>query len=58
METNQIAHRAVVGGTGEYLGVTGAQHQSWIGFNTSIFPDGTGNSQNFRNRFDLIQPDI
>lgn len=37
----QRATRAVIGGTGEFLGATGQQTQQLIATNTSLFADGT-----------------
>lgn len=58
VETNQVARRAVVGGTGQYLGASGEQRQEWTGFNTSVFNDGTGPALNFAMHFDLLLPDV
>ena len=57
-ETDQIAHRSIVGGTGRYLGASGQQHQARNGYNTSSFTDGTGNAPNFVMRLDLLLPDV
>ncbi len=56
--TDQIARRAVLGGTGRYRGAVGEVRQSRNGYNTSAFADGTGNAPNFRMRFDLLLPDV
>lgn len=48
--------RAVVGGTGDYLGATGQVTQQYFADNTSLFPDGTL-SPCFRFVFDLRLPD-
>lgn len=57
-ETRQVAHRPVVGGTGRYLGATGAQAQVPTGANTTLFSDGFGNALNLRMTFDLFLPDF
>ncbi|MFN0029922.1 MAG: hypothetical protein ACKV2O_22440 [Acidimicrobiales bacterium] len=41
-DRTQSAVRAVIGGTGEYLGATGQQTQRMIALNTSPFAGGTG----------------
>jgi hypothetical protein len=57
-ETKQVAHRAIIGGTGRYFGVTGAQRQEGTGFNTSIFADGTGSAPNFQMEMEMLLPDL
>lgn len=41
LDRDQLATRAVIGGTGEFLGATGQQTQQLIATNTSLFADGT-----------------
>lgn len=55
--TQQVAHRSIVGGTGQYLGASGQQDQSWNGFNTSVDAFGE-NAPNFVMTFDLLLPDL
>ena len=57
-ETDQLANRPVIGGTGQYMGAAGQSTQERNGFNTSAFSDGTGNAPNLRTRFDLLIPDF
>ncbi len=46
--------RAVIGGTGEYLGALGEMGEQLIAFNTSIFADGSGDpAPCWRSSFDL-----
>jgi hypothetical protein len=53
-EREQIAHRAVIGGTGEYLGATGQVTQQFFATNTTpFFPETVGESPCFRFIFDL-----
>jgi hypothetical protein len=57
--TDQVAARAVIGGTGIYMGAMGQVLQAPNGFNTSVLSDGTGdNAPNFRFTFDLLLPNI
>lgn len=57
-ETSQAAHRAIVGGTGIYMGASGQCDQAPNGFNTTSFTDGTGSAPNFKMSFDLLLPDL
>lgn len=57
-ETDQIGARAVIGGTGDFVGATGQCFQARNGFNTSSFADLTGPAPNFRMRFELLLPDF
>jgi hypothetical protein len=53
-DRSQTSWRAVVGGTGEYLGALGEMGEQLIAFNTSIFADGSGDpSPCWRSSFDL-----
>lgn len=53
----QVAARYVVGGTGEYLGASGACTQANLGLNTTVFPDGSEDlAPNFKFDFQLILP--
>jgi hypothetical protein len=49
----QLAHRAVIGGTGIYLGATGQVHQRYIADNNTEFLDGSGPGLCFRFDFDI-----
>lgn len=57
-ETEQVAARAIVGGTGDFVGAAGQCFQERNGFNTSSFADLTGSAPNFRMRFELLLPDL
>ncbi len=55
----QVATRPVIGGSGKYLGATGAVRQTHNGVNTTVFADGSGdNALNFIFEFDLLIPDV
>ncbi|MBT8240915.1 MAG: hypothetical protein KJN63_06775 [Acidimicrobiia bacterium] len=56
--TTQTTRRAIVGGTGAYMGATGEQLQTANGVNTSAFSDGAGLAPNFFVQFDMLLPDI
>lgn len=55
----QISTRAVIGGTGRYMGATGQVTQRTHGTNTTVFFDGSGdNAYNFIFDFDLLIPNM
>lgn len=57
--TTQPAARAVVGGTGVYMGAAGQVLQAGNGLNTSVLDDGSGeNAPNFVFSFDLLIPQV
>jgi hypothetical protein len=53
VDTTKIAKRAIVGGTGKYLGATGQVFQQFIAWNTSMFPASTDPGFSWRMTFDL-----
>lgn len=56
---SQVGVRAVIGGTGKYLGATGEVRQINNGFNTTVFADGSGdNAPNFVFEIDLLRPNV
>lgn len=58
-ETDQVAVRSVVGGTGRYIGATGQVTQANNGVNTSVMADGSDlPAPNFIFGFDLLLPDV
>jgi len=55
--TSQQATRALIGGTGSYMGAVGQVLQAPNGFNTSLMADGSGEpAPNFIFNFDLLIP--
>lgn len=57
--TSQVGTRPIIGGSGKYLGASGAVRQFQNGFNTTVFADGSGdNAFNFRFEMDLLLPDV
>ena len=52
-DKSQICPRALVGGTGKYLGATGQLFERFIGTNTTKFPNTDDAGPNFRFDFDL-----
>lgn len=58
-DDGQPPTRIVIGGTGEYLGASGAVVQESRGVNTTVLADGSGaNALNFTFTFDLLLPDV
>jgi hypothetical protein len=48
-----VAKRAIVGGTGQYLGATGQMFQQFIAWNTSTFPGSEDPGFSWRMTFDM-----
>ena len=53
VDTTKTAKRAIVGGTGRYLGATGQVFQQFIAWNTSTFPNSTDSGFSWRMTFDM-----
>ena len=53
LDRTQVSTRAIIGGTGEYLGATGQVFQQFFATNTSYFPGTTDEGFCFRFDFDL-----